>query len=212
MLTFESRASRLDEMLTFETFSPEGRPWGAYRSRGVQISLVRCSSYFFPKNEIDDTYALRASKTSFGRCFLLANPVFYLWNLMFFLKTIDFTLGILYLSGLAGLLGAVWVLGLLLETSSGFLWSHLWSWMLSGVPFGCTWALFGLLFKFLDISWHHIYPISIICLILHTVVLSNSDFCISFFLSMLPYVNRHGRPNFPKVVSSCFRAGNWEWV
>ena len=29
---------------------------------------------------------------------------------------------------------------------------------------------------------------------------------------MLPYVKRHGRPNFPKVVSSCYRAGNWEWV
>ena len=52
----------------------------------------------------------------------------------------------------------------------------------------------------------------IVSMILHTEVFANVDFCISFFFSMLPYVKRHGRPNFPKVVSSCFRAGNWEWV
>ena len=33
-----------------------------------------------------------------------------------------------------------------------------------------------------------------------------------FFFSSFQYVKRHGRPNFPDVVSSCYRAGNWEWV
>ena len=28
----------------------------------------------------------------------------------------------------------------------------------------------------------------------------------------MQYVKRHGRPNFPEVVSSCYWAGNWEWV
>ena len=89
--------------------------------------------------------------------FLLANPLFYLRNLMFFLKTINSPMRIWYFWSLVGLLGAVWVLGLLLETSCGFRWSHPWSWMLSGVLFGCVWSLFGLLFKFLDIPWHHIF-------------------------------------------------------
>ena len=57
-LTFENRASRRDEMLTFETFSPGGRPWGAYRSRGVQISLFRCWFLFSLKSEFDDSYTL----------------------------------------------------------------------------------------------------------------------------------------------------------
>ena len=89
--------------------------------------------------------------------FLLANPLFYLRNLMFFLKTINFPMRIWYFWSLVGLLDAVWVLGLLLESSCGFLCSHLWSWMISGVLFGCVWALFGLLFRFLDNPWHHIY-------------------------------------------------------
>ena len=36
-------------------FFQGGRPWGAYRSRGVQIPLVRFSILFFPKSEIDDS-------------------------------------------------------------------------------------------------------------------------------------------------------------
>ena len=50
--------SRLHEMLTFETFSPGGRPWGAYRSRGVQISLFQFSFGFSLKSEFDESYTL----------------------------------------------------------------------------------------------------------------------------------------------------------
>ena len=39
-----------------------------------------------------------------------------------------------------------------------------------------------------------------------------SSFCLSLSFSKLPYVKRHGRPNLPEVVSSCYWAGNWEWV
>ena len=48
---------------------------------------------------------------------------------------------------LVGLWGASGVPGPPLETISGFLWSHLWSWKLSGALFGCIWDFFGLLFE-----------------------------------------------------------------
>ena len=56
---------------------------------------------------------------------------------------------------LVGLWGAFGLPGPLLETFSGFLWSHLWFWKLSGILFGCIWALFGLLPKLFDIPWTH---------------------------------------------------------
>ena len=61
-------ASRADEMLTCAQtslftmvqgyFFQGGRPWGAYRSRGVQIPRFRFSFVFFLKSEIDDSYTL----------------------------------------------------------------------------------------------------------------------------------------------------------
>ena len=39
-------------------FFQGGRPWGAYRSRGVQISLFRFSFLFSVKSEFDDSYTL----------------------------------------------------------------------------------------------------------------------------------------------------------
>ena len=65
---------------------------------------------------------------------------------MLFLKNINFTIGFSYFSALAGLWGASGALGRLLETFSESLWSHLWSWRLSGILFGRIRVLFGLLF------------------------------------------------------------------
>ena len=47
--------------------------------------------------------------------------------------------------------------GPLLETFSEPRWVRLWSWKLSGVLFGCIWALFGLLSKLFGIPWDHIF-------------------------------------------------------
>lgn len=80
------------------------------------------------------------------RALLWAKPLFYLRNLMFFLKNINFTIGFSYFSALAGLWGASGASGRLLETFSESLWSHLWSWRLSGILFGRICVLFGLLF------------------------------------------------------------------
>ena len=68
---------------------------------------------------------------------------FYLMNLMLF--------------GLGWPLGASGALGSPLETFSGALWPHLWSWKLSGVLFGCICVLFGLLLLLFDIPWDHIF-------------------------------------------------------
>ena len=48
---------------------------------------------------------------------------------------------------LLGLLGRLCGSGASLETISGFCWSHLRSWKLSGALFGCLWDFFGLLFE-----------------------------------------------------------------
>ena len=53
-------------------------------------------------------------------------------------------------------LGRLWGLGPPLETFSGSLWWHLWSWKLSGALFGCICVLFGLLLLLFDIAWDHI--------------------------------------------------------
>ena len=58
---------------------------------------------------------------------------------------------------LVGLWGVSGVPGPPLETISGFLWSHLWSWKLSGALFGCTWDFFGLLFELVGTPWDHIF-------------------------------------------------------
>ena len=58
---------------------------------------------------------------------------------------------------LVGLWGASGVPGPLLETISGFRWSHLWSWKLSGALFGCIWDSFGLLFELFGTLWDHIF-------------------------------------------------------
>ena len=54
-------------------------------------------------------------------------------------------------------LGRLWGPGPLLETISGFRWSHLWSWKLSGALFGCIWAFFGLLFELVGSLWDLIF-------------------------------------------------------
>jgi len=90
------------------------------------------------------------------RAFLWAKPLFYFRKLMFFLKNINFTIGFSYFWALVGLWGASGALGRLLETFSGSLWSHLWSWKLSGVLFGRICVLFGLTFLLFDIPWDHI--------------------------------------------------------
>ena len=84
---------------------------------------------------------------------------------MFVLKNINFNIGFSYFSALVGLWGASGALGPPLETFSGFLWSHLWSWKLSGALFGCICVLFGLLLLLFDIPWAHIFEISSITLI-----------------------------------------------
>ena len=66
---------------------------------------------------------------------------------MVLLKHINFTIGFSYFWALVGLWGACGALGRLLETFSGSLWSHLWSWKLSWVLFGRICVLFGLLFS-----------------------------------------------------------------
>ena len=76
---------------------------------------------------------------------------------MVFLKHINFTIGFSYFSALVGLWGASGALGPRLETFSGFLWSHLWSWKLSGALFGRICVLFGLLLQLFDIPWDHIF-------------------------------------------------------
>ena len=78
---------------------------------------------------------------------------------MFFLKNINFIIGFSYFSALVGLWGASGALGPPLETFSGSLWWHLWSWKLSGALFGCICVLFGLLLLLFDIPWGHIFYI-----------------------------------------------------
>ena len=58
--------------------------------------------------------------TPLREAILSPNPLFYLRNLMFFFKTINFTEEIWYFSVLGGLWGASGVQGPLLETVSGF--------------------------------------------------------------------------------------------
>ena len=95
--------------------------------------------------------------TPLREAILSPNPLFYLRNLMFFFKTINFTKGIWYFSVLGGFWGASGVPGPLLETISGFRWSHHRSWKLSGALFGCIWDFFGLLFELFAPLWDHIF-------------------------------------------------------
>ena len=90
------------------------------------------------------------------------------------------------------------VASLVLDAFWGPLWMHL-------GPFWSSFQAFRHPMASYLPNFNHVFD-------LHTDVFSNSDVRASFFFSMQPYVKRHGRPNFPKVVSSCYRAGNWEWV
>ena len=109
---------------------------------------------------------------------------------------------------LLGLWGASGVSGPLLETFSGFLWLHLWSWGLSGVVFGGILGPLGLLFKLFGPPWPYLLQKfgHNFCLTCKCIIKTRFLFACPISLKKL------GRPNFPEVVSSCYRAGYWEWV
>ena len=57
-------------------FFQGGRPWGAYRSRGVQIPLFQFLFLLLPRSEIDDCHTLQASGPPSGRHFYKPSPCF----------------------------------------------------------------------------------------------------------------------------------------
>ena len=158
------------------TFFSRRRPWGGLKCVTVvkltfsKHVFINCASFFIfvswpPTLLICVSLSHRLLTFGFGGRFPGApagrlgrrKHQFYLRNLKVFFEIINFIKGIWYFSALVGLWGASGALAPPLETFSGFLWSHLWSWNLSGVLFGCICVLFGLLLLLFDIPWDHIF-------------------------------------------------------